>query len=408
MDDLAIFGGSPAFETRLHVGRPNIPNRRHLMQRINDLLDNKWLTNDGPFVQELEQRVANRIGVSHCIATCNGTLALEIAIRALELSGEVIVPSMTFVATAHSLQRQGITPRFCDIDPHTYNLDPTTVEQMITPRTSGILGVHLFGRPCNTKALAEIARREDLALLFDAAHAFACSHDGRMIGSFGDAEVFSFHATKIFNTFEGGAIVTDSDKIAKDARLMRNFGFEGYDKVVCLGTNAKMNEISAAMGLTQLESIDDLIAVNQENYLRYRTDLADLRGLGTIEYDRSEKCNYQYVVLEIDDEVAQINRDDLMQVLGAEIVLARRYFFPGCHRMEPYRSLYPKAGSNLTATEEVARRLLQLPTGTAIGEDEIGRICRIIRLVLAEGIRVTDQLRRLDLPPTGKVRESVM
>ncbi len=202
--DLAKYGGSPAFREKLHVGRPNIGDRNALMNRINDLLDRRWLTNNGPFVHEFENKIAQLTQTKHCVVMCNATIALEIAIRALELRGEVIMPSFTFVATAHALQWQEITPVFCDIDPLTHTIDPQKVEELITPRTTGIIGVHLWGRACRVEALSEIAKRRNLRLLFDAAHAFACSHMGTMIGNFGDAEIFSFHATKFFNSFEGG------------------------------------------------------------------------------------------------------------------------------------------------------------------------------------------------------------
>src|SRR5580704_11466195 len=259
---LALNSGRPAFSSPLHVGRPNIGNRERLLERINDLLDRRWLTNDGPYVQELESRIASFLGVKHCVAMCNATVALEIAIRGLGLSGEVIVPAYTFIATAHALQWQEITPVFCDIDPHTHTLDPGWVERMITPRTSGIVGVHLWGRPCNVEALEVIAREHDLRLLFDAAHAFGASHQGRMLGSFGAAEVFSFHATKFVNCGEGGAVVTNDDRLAQKMRLMRNFGFAGLDRVIYVGTNGKMSELSAAMGLTSLESVGEFVAAN--------------------------------------------------------------------------------------------------------------------------------------------------
>ena len=262
IEELAIFGGKPAFESALHVGRPNIGNRQHFEARMADILDRKWLTNGGKYVKELEDRIAEFVGVKHCIAMCNATVALEIVIRALGLTGEVIVPSFTFVATAHALQWQQIVPVFCDIDPATHNIDPRRVEELITPQTTGIIGVHLWGRACDTEALSEIARRHHLHLLYDAAHAFACSYEGRMVGNFGDAEVFSFHATKFFNTFEGGAVTTNDDELAAKIRLMKNFGFSGYDEVTYIGTNGKMSECSAAMGLTNLESMDDFVAVN--------------------------------------------------------------------------------------------------------------------------------------------------
>ncbi len=392
LSDLVVFGGTPAFQEELHVGRPNIGNRERLLRRINDLLDRRWLTNNGPYVQEFERQVADMLGVRHCVAMCNGTVALEIAIRALGLAGEVIIPSMTFIATAHALQWQGITPVFCDIDPHTYNLNPSRLEEMITPRTTGIIGVHLWGRPCDVEGLSEVAQKHNLKLLYDAAHAFGCSYKGRRIGNFGNAEVFSFHATKFFNTFEGGAVVTNNDELAAKIRLMKNFGFAGYDNVIYIGTNGKMSEVSAAMGLTSLESLDEFIAVNHRNYKQYQQELADVPGVRLLTYDESEKRNYQYIVVEIDRAVTKVGRDQLHELLWAENVLARRYFHPGCHRMEPYRSYFPHAGLLLPETERIVKRVLCLPTGTAVSPRDIRVMCQIIQLVVTRGDEVRDRL----------------
>ncbi len=243
------------------------------------MLDRNWLTNNGPYVQQFETRIAEFLGVRHCIAMCNGTVALEIAIRALGLSGEVIVPSFTFVATAHALQWQEITPVFCDIDPATHHLDPAQVEKMITPRTTGIIGVHTWGRPCDMDALEAIARRRKLQLLFDAAHAFGCSYKGKLVGGFGRCEVLSFHATKFFNTFEGGAVLTDDDALAEKMRLMRNFGFSGYDNVIYIGTNGKMTEVCAAMGLTSLESVEQFMETNRRNHHAYTPRVEGIPGI---------------------------------------------------------------------------------------------------------------------------------
>lgn len=394
LDLLAIFGGQPAFHEKLHVGRPNIGDRERLIERFNALLDSRYLTNDGPYVKELEQRLADLLQVEHCIAICNATIALELAIRALGMTGEVIVPSFTFIATAHALQWQEITPVFCDIDPATHNIDPQKALELITPRTSGIIGVHLWGRACEVDALSQIAQAHHLKLLFDAAHAFACSHQGRMMGNFGDAEVFSFHATKFLNTFEGGAIVTHDAGLAQKIRLMKNFGFVDYDDVRYIGTNGKMSEISAAMGLTGLDSLEAFIEVNRRNYHLYRQELAGLPGLSMVHYDESEKNNYQYVIFELDEATAGISRDQLVSILQAENVLARRYFYPGCHRMEPYRSKFPAAGLLLPETERLAKQVLALPTGTAVGPDEIHLISQIIRLAFAHSQEITDRLER--------------
>ena len=392
VDDLAIFGGKPAFEEQIHVGRPNIGDREHLLERINHLLDRRWLTNAGPYVEEFEAKVAALLGVKHCIAMCNATVALEIAIRAAGLSGEVILPSFTFIATAHALQWQAITPIFCDIDPSTHNLDPDQVEKMITPRTTGIIGVHLWGRACDVDTLSEIAQRRHLKLLFDAAHAFGCSYKDRMIGNFGIAEVFSFHATKFFNTFEGGAVTTQDDELAAKIRLMKNFGFGGYDNVVCIGTNGKMSEISAAMGLTSLESINEFIWINKRNYDHYKRELADIPGVSLIKHNDDEKSNYQYIIVETDKKFTVVSRDELQQILIAENVLARRYFYPGCHRMEPYRSNFPHSGLLLPVTERVASQVLALPTGQTIETTTINKICEIIRFVVAHGPEIKQRL----------------
>ena len=397
--DLAIFGKPPAFTEKLHVGRPNIGDRGRLLARINDMLDRNWLTNDGPYVQQFEKRIAEFLHVRHCVAMCNGTIALEIAIRALALSGEVIVPSFTFVATAHALQWQEITPVFCDIDPATHRLSPAQIENMITPRTTGIIGVHTWGRPCDIEALEGVARRQKLQLLFDAAHAFGCSHKGKMVGGFGRCEILSFHATKFFNTFEGGAVLTNDDALAEKMRLMRNFGFSGYDNVIYIGTNGKMTEVCAAMGLTSLESLEQFVETNRRNHHAYRRELQPIPGVTLIDYDEGERSNYQYIVLEIDEAVAGLTRDELVDVLFAENVLARRYFFPGCHQMEPYRSSFSHASAALPETEKLCRRVMVLPNGTSVNESAISRIGHIIRMAISDADAVRSHLRAATSSP---------
>jgi dTDP-4-amino-4,6-dideoxygalactose transaminase len=346
------------------------------------MFERQWLTNDGPLVRELEQEIAQSSGVEHCVAMCNGTLALEIAIRALGLSGEVIVPSFTFVATAHALHWQGITPVFADIDPSTHNLDPDAVRRMITPRTSGIIGVHLWGRPAPVVTLQEIADEHGLQLMFDAAHAFDCSLGGRVVGGFGRCEVLSFHATKVFNTFEGGAVVTDDDALAEAMRLMRNFGFSGYDNVIHPGTNGKMPEINAAMGLVNLDALPQFIAANRRNYEAYAAAFAGMEHVCLLRYEPADNPNYQYVVVEMGPD-SPINRDAMVAALHAENILARKYFWPGCHRMQPYRDLYPHAGLLLPNTTTVAGRVIVLPSGETIGDEHIAAIAGIFRVLAA-------------------------
>ena len=392
INDLAIVNGLPAFNQVLHVGRPNIGSRDKFLERMGQILDNKWLSNNGPFVQEFERTVSQMLGVKHCIAMCNGTVALEIAIRAIGLKGEVILPSFTFIATAHALQWQEITPVFCDIEPDSHHIDPEKIESLITPRTSGIIGVHTWGQPCNIDSLQSIARRNNLCLMFDAAHAFGCSYGNKMIGNFGDVEVFSFHATKFFNTFEGGAITTNNDEVAAKIRLMKNFGFAGYDNVVYIGTNGKMTEVCAAMGLTGLESLSDFVSVNKDNFGRYFSKLDQISGIRLLNYSNKYSYNYQYVVLEIDESICNISRDQLLQVLHKENILARRYFYPGCHRMEPYRSYFPNASLLLPETESLCKKIIVLPTGTAVDTAAIDTICEIIKLAVTNGRQVASMM----------------
>lgn len=376
--ELAIFGGKPCFKNKLYVGLPNIGNRKHFLKRVNDILDRKWLTNNGYYVQEFENLIAKRLKVNHCIAVCNATTGLEIVARALDLEGEVIIPSFTFIATAHALQWLGIRPIFCDVDPITHNIDPLQIEKIATSKTTGILGVHLWGRPCDIDGLTDIARKLNLKILFDAAHAFDCSYKGRMIGNFGNAEIFSFHATKYFNTFEGGLIATNDHKLADKIRLMKNFGFSG--DVLLLGVNGKMSEISAAMGLTGLEKIEEFKSDNFRNYKYYQKELSGIIGVCLMKYDEAEQHNYQYIVLEIDDKLTGLTRDKIMNILWAENVLAKRYFHQPCHHAEPYRASY--SGPHLPVVEQLSKSLLILPTGVSVRKTHIENICQIIRLAI--------------------------
>ncbi len=385
LPQLALFGATPAFDQPRHVGAPNIGDRAALMARIETILDNRRLSNRGPMVREFENKVAQFVGVKHCVAMCNGTVALEIGARALGLTGEVIVPAFTFVATAHALKWQGLQPVFCDIDPVTHSLDPARVEALITPRTSGILAVHLWGRPAAVDRLQEIADRHGLSLMFDAAHAFDSALGQRRVGGFGDLEIFSFHATKFLNTAEGGAVVTNDDDLAERVRLMQNFGFVGNDQVVALGVNGKMNEMSAAMGLTSLESMGEFLAVARRNHSAWQRVINRIDGLEMKVWSPEVTTNKQYIVVEVDATHTGLSRDNLVTALQAENVLARRYFYPGCHEMEPYCSEAPVGGYYLPHTDALCQRVLVLPTGTAVSLNDIERMGDLIGEIVAHG-----------------------
>lgn len=391
-----VLGGQKAFEEPLHVGRPNLGDRTKLMARLNDILDRRWLSNFGRYVQEFEKKVADVAGTKHAVACCNATIALEIAIRALGMKGEVIIPGFTFIATAHALQWQEISPVFADIRQQDHNLDPAQIERHITPKTTGILGVHLWGQPCDTEAIEEIARKKNLQVLYDGSHAFGCDAPDGPVGRQGRATVFSFHATKFINAGEGGAVVTDDDDLAAKMRLMTNFGFRTYDDVIHVGTNGKMTEFSAAMGLTNLEAMDDVIAVNRRNYQTYEMELQGIPGVQLLKYQPGGRFNYQYVIADIDKN-CPISRDTLVRVLWGENFLARRYFWPGCHRMEPYRSLYPNAYLTLPLTEEVAARVLVLPTGQAVSGDIIRKAAAVIRAAVEHGPYLERELKKRNM-----------
>lgn len=367
----------PLFAEPLHVGRPNLPDRPAFFERIERILDRAWLTNNGQEVQEFESAVARVAGVRHCVATSSGTTALMVLAQALKLTGEVIMPAMTFIATPHAFAMQGVTPVFADIDPVTCCIDPARVARLITPRTSAIVGVHLWGQPCDVPALQSLADAHNVPLLFDAAHAFGCTRDSVCVGGLGLAETFSFHATKFVTTGEGGAIVTNNDELAERMRLIRNFGFVGSDDVGMLGTNAKLSEIAAAMGLVSLSAMDAIVSRNRTVYQEYQRHLDVIPGVTLRSADHAEEHNYQYVIARIDESVAGISRDQLLAALQSQNVLARRYFYPGCHRSAPYGAPDSPC-AHLPVTDELATQVLSLPGGSAVDPEQAAAVCGLI------------------------------
>jgi dTDP-4-amino-4,6-dideoxygalactose transaminase len=380
-DDLALFGGAPLFPEPIHVGRPHVGNRESFFRRLTTALDSKWLSNGGPLVREFEQRIAAQVGVRHCIATSSATRGIEILAHALKITGRVIVPSFTFVATVNALRWVGLEPVFCDVDPTTHNLDPASVEALLDENIGAILGVHLWGRACDVDALTALARRAGCPLIFDAAHAFGCGYKGRPVGGFGNAEVFSFHATKCVNSFEGGAIVTNDETIASEARLLQNFGFADFDYVTRVGINGRMSEASAAMGLTSLDSMEEFIGINRRNYAAYREGLAGIPGLSLVEFGDDFSSNYHYVIVEVDERKSKIGRDLIHGILWAENILARRYFYPGCHRMIPYKEAF--GARQLPVTDHLTNSLLSLPSGGELRPAAIVEVCRMLKFIVA-------------------------
>ena len=382
--DLACLGGQPLFAEKLYVGRPNLCAREKLHAALDQIFDNRWLTNDGPFLRRFEETLQAFLGVRHVVAVCNATIGLQMVYRALGRARagrrKALMPAFTFIATAHAWEWEGGVPVFADVDPDRHLLAPDDAESKLDDETALIVGVHTWGQPGRIDELEALAKARKIPLVFDSAHAFSNFHGARRIGGFGAAEVFSFHATKFFNTFEGGAITTNDDALAAELRHMRNFGFSGYDQVARLGTNGKMQEISAAMGLCQLDELDGLLEINRRNYRAYREAFAGVPGISLLALDKPETLNCQYVVGTLAPGLPAFARDLLVDVLWAEYVLARKYFHPGCHRAAPYAARAPVPV--LPVTDDLCRRVVVFPTGTAVQPDQIRQIADTVRFVL--------------------------
>ena len=394
---LAILGGNPAFADPRHVGTPFIPPRELLHASLDDILDARWLTNNGPFVHKLEQLLADRHGVTHAVAMCNATIALQLLFRALGLKGEIIVPSFTFIATAHAATWEKLEPRFVEISPETHCIDPAAAAAAISTKTAALVGVNLWGQPCDVARLGQIANDAGIPLVLDAAQALGCQtkHLSReqptAVGAV--ASVISLHATKVVSSLEGGAILTNDEALAEELRRLRNFGFAGYDTVVSLGTNAKLNEFSAAFAIRGLECLDNIIQHNRIIRLMYQESLADLPGVSFHDPPTSPTANHHYAVLMVDPTDCPLSRDELMFALWAENVLARRYFYPGCHRMEPYASRLASWQPHLPVTEAVAASVLVLPASSAVSPQDVELISQRIRQALQQHDDVRERLQ---------------
>ncbi len=392
ISELAIFGGEPLFNERLYVGRPNICNREALFRRLNDATDRRWLTNDGPLLLEMETRFAEFLDVKHCIAVANATLGLQLLAHALELKGEVIMPSFTFIGTARAMEWQGLKPRFCDVLDARHSLDPDAVRNAITPNVSAILGVHLWGMPCQIDELQTIADEHNIPLIFDAAHAIGSVYKGNMVGGFGRAEVFSLHATKAINALEGGLITTNDDELAHRIRLGRNYGIATEDVFEGTGINTKMNEYSAAMGLSNLEGFTMLQEHNKKIQSEYASALANTAGVEVITANNSQEHNSHYAVLRISQQFG-LTRDELRKILTKENIYGRRYFWPGCHHVPPYCNYTDELA--MPVTDSLTKELLQLPTGQQMNTHDARMIAELVSSIGDDAKSGSDALLRL-------------
>ncbi len=371
---LAILGDPIMFEGGgLYVNKPTRPDRDLLFNLIDSVIDKNQYSNQGPLACELENKIAAYLGVKHCILVSSGTMGIQLLCEALGLRGEVILPSFTFIATAHALSWTGLTPIFCDIDPITHNICPKHCKKLITDKTTAILGVHLWGNICSVKQLEMIAEENNLALIFDSAHAFSCGNQNGLAGGLGTAEAFSFHATKSFHTGEGGAVTTNSDSLAEKLRLVRNFGFIDFNKTACKGINGKMSELHAALGLANFSIIEETLTLSKRNYELYCELLEPIVGLSILSFEGPH--NFHYIVIEVDASYG-LNRDALVDVLIQENIHARRHFSPGCHKMNPYKT-EPKLNS-LPYTDLISQKCLVLPGGANISENEVLGVVKVL------------------------------
>ncbi len=360
-----------------YVTQPFMPPLEEFIPYLEKIWESKWLTNNGAFHQELEQALCEFLGVTHLSLFSNGTLALLTALQALRITGEVITTPYSFVATAHSLHWNGIKPVFVDIDPISLNLDPRKIEAAITPQTTAILPVHVYGTPCAVDEIQKIADTYGLKVIYDAAHAFGVKADGQSVLRFGDLSVLSFHATKVFTTFEGGAIICHDAKMKQRIDYLKNFGFADEVTVVAPGINAKMNEVQAAFGLLQLRHIDEAITARECIDRRYRQALSGVRGLRLGPVYGNVERNFSYFTVFVENEFP-VARDVLFEKLRRNGIYARRYFYPLISEFPTYRALASSRPDNLPVATAIARQVLCLPIYPALSDEDVDRTVEII------------------------------
>ncbi len=366
-------------EKKIFVTQPSLPPLDDFIPYLERIWDNKWLTNNGEFHKKFEAALAEYLGVEFVSLFTNGMIALQVGMQALRITGEVITTPFTFVATTHAIHLNNCKPVFCDIEPDTYTMDPAKVEALITPRTTAIMPVHVYGNPCRHEELRRIADTYGLKLFYDAAHVFGVRKDGVSVCEWGDLSMLSFHATKVFNTFEGGALITNDGNLKKRIDFLKNFGFADEVTVVAPGSNGKMDEFRAAFGLLQLELVDGEIAKRQQIARRYREALGDVPGIRVLQDIPGVKHNYAYFPIEVDARAYGMTRDGLYDKLKANGIYSRRYFYPLCSNFPTYRGLPSATAANLPVATRVAERILCLPIYAGLAEkDQTGIINTII------------------------------
>lgn len=363
----------------IYVTQPALPELNEFIQYLEQIWNNKILTNNGPFHIQLEKELAEFLGVPYISLFANGTLALVTALQVLRISGEVITTPYSFVATTHSLWWNNIKPVFVDIEPDFGNLDPEKIEAAITPKTTAILPVHVYGNPCNVNRIQEIADIYGLKVIYDAAHCFGVKHLGQGICNFGDLSILSFHATKVFNTMEGGAIVCHDAATKQRIDYLKNFGFAGETTVMAPGINSKMNEMQAALGLVQLKHYHENIEKRRIIADTYHKELSGIRGISLLPVPENTESNHAYFPIFVGEQEYGMSRDHLYEKLKQHNIYGRRYFYPLISEFSMYKGLDSAKPENLPVAEKMAKQVICLPIYPDLNEDNIHRIIELIK-----------------------------
>ena len=362
----------------IYVTSPSLPPLEEFIPYLEKIWESKWLTNNGQFHQQFEAALAEYLGVKYLSFFTNGMIALQLGMQALRITGEVITTPFTFVATTHAIHLNGSTPVFCDIEPNTFTLDPAKLEALITPLTTAIMPVHVYGNPCRLEELKKIADRHGLKLFYDAAHVFGVKKDGISVTHWGDLSMLSFHATKVFNTLEGGALVTNDATMKKRIDFLKNFGFADEVSVVSPGSNGKVDELRSAFGLLQLKYVDSEIAKRKRVATFYRENLNDIPGIRILHDLPNVDHNYGYFPILVDAEVYGMSRDQLYDKFKTHGIHPRRYFYPLCSQFPTYRNLPSALPGILPVAEKIAQQVLCLPIYADLAADAMTAILSII------------------------------
>ena len=363
---------------QITVTSPLLPNLEEFNLMLKEIWNSKWITNNGQFHQQLEQNLAEYLGVPYVSLFTNGTLPLLTALQALRVTGEVITTPYSFVATTHCIWWSGCKPVFVDIDPATGNIDPDKIEAAITPKTTAIMPVHVYGKPCDTKRIQEIADKYGLKVIYDAAHAFGVKVDGESILNAGDMSTLSFHATKVYNTLEGGAMIMQDKEMKKRVDYLKNFGFANEIEVIAPGINSKVDEVRAAYGILNLRQVDAAIEARHQVAIKYREALRPVDGISFMDDMPGVRHNYSYFPIFVDAEKYGMTRDELYFKMKEQNVLSRRYFYPLISEFSTYRGLPSATKENLPNAHKMADSVICLPMHHALGEDDIERVLNIV------------------------------